>query len=483
MAQPPTNRIAGPASSQLAGRGKGGAVATVADQDDHAAPILLEFESPSATLLALPVPFRSRFVIWMIASMFFLMLAVAFTFPIDRVVTTMGKVVATESNVVVQPLETSIVRSINVQEGQLVHKGDLLAQLDPTFAASDAASEQAQAASLQAEVNRLQAEMDGKQYISDGTAAGQLEEMMFTQRHAEVTFKLENYNQQIGSLKAKLDQANSDIKSYTERLALATRVEAMRKELERLAVGSQLNTLAATDNRVEMSRDLDNARSALAGAQRDLDAQIAQRDGYLQEFRSQTGQQLGEEYRKLQDMRGNAEKAKLRRNLVELRADRDALVLSIAPISVGSVMASGDQFFTLVPTDSPLEINAIVDGRDAGFVHVGDPVTIKFQTFPYFTYGIARGQLREISPDSFHKPMDAADAVTKPRLQAEDAVGTFFYRAKITLDQMLLHDLPPDFHLTPGMPVQADVKVGTRTVIQYLLSRVIPATTEGMHEP
>ena len=48
---------------------------------------------------------------------------------------------------------------------------------------------------------------------------------------------------------------------------------------------------------------------------------------------------------------------------------------------------------------------------------------------------------------------------------------------------MLLHDLPPGFHLTPGMPVTADIKVGRRTPIQYLLSRVIPATTEGMHEP
>jgi HlyD family secretion protein len=481
MAQPPSNRITGPAPTPLAARPAGGGVATVADHGDVAAPILLEFESPSAALLALPVPFRSRFVIWMIASMFFAMLLVAFTYPIDRVVVTNGKVVATDPNVVVQPLEVSIVRSIKVEEGQLVKKGDLLAELDPTFAGSDAAAEQAQEASLQAEVNRLQAEMDGRPYVSDGSPQGQLEQMMFTQRHAEVTFKLENYNQQIGSLRAKIDQANSDIRSYSDRLVVATRVEAMRKELEKLQVGSQLNTLAATDNRVEMSRFLEAARAALAGAQRDLDAEIAERDGYLQQFRSDTGQLLGEEYRKLADMRGSAEKSRLRHNLVDLRADRDAIVLSIAPISVGSVMASGDQFFTLVPIDSPLEIESVVDGRDAGFVRLGDPVTIKFQTFPYFTYGIARGVLRVMSPDSFHKPMDDMDKVGKPR--SEEAAGTFFYRAKISLDKMMLHDLPPDFRLTPGMPVQADVKVGTRTVIQYLLSRVIPATTEGMHEP
>jgi HlyD family secretion protein len=481
MAQPPTNRITGPAPSSLAGRDAGGAVAAAADHDDAAAPILLEFESPSATLLALPVPFRSRFVIWLIASMFAVMVAIAFTYPIDRVVVTSGKVVATEPNVVVQPLETSIVRSIDVVEGQLVHKGDVLARLDPTFASSDAASTQLQAASLQAEVDRLRAEMDGRSYLSDGSPSGQLQAMMFTQRHAELTFKMENYRQKIDSLQAKVDQANSDIRSYTERLGLARVVEDKRKELERLQVGSQLNTLQATDNRVEIGRDLDAARAILAGAQRDLAAEIAERDGYLQEFESQTGQQLAEQERKLTDMRESANKATLRRNLVQLRADRDAIVLSVAPISVGSVMQSGDQFFTLVPIDSPLEIETVVDGRDAGFLRVGDSVTIKFQTFPYFAYGVARGLLREIGPDSFHKPMDDQDKVGKPR--AEEAAGTFFYRAKVSLDQMLLHDLPPGFHLTPGMPVQADVKVGTRTVVQYLLSRVIPATTEGMHEP
>ncbi len=477
MAQPPSNRITGP--TQFATRPAGGAVAV--DHGDAAAPILLEFESPSAALLALPVPFRSRFVIWMIASMFALMLLVAFTVPIDRVVVTSGKVVATAPNVVVQPLEVSIVRSIDVEEGQLVHKGDLLARLDPTFAQSDAVAEQQQASSLQAEVDRLRAEMEGRTYLSDGTQAGQLQAMMFTQRHSELTFKLDNYQQKIESLRAKVAQANSDIRSYTERLAVATKVEVMRKELERMQVGSQLNTLAASDNRVEMTRNLEGSKSILAGAQRDLDAEIAERDGFVQSFRNDTGTQLSEQDRKLSDMRGSADKSKLRHTLVELRADRDAVVLSIAPISVGSVMASGDQFFTLVPVDAPLEIETIVDGRDAGFVRLGDPVTIKFQTFPYTTYGVARGVLRVMGADSFHKPMDDMDKVSKPR--AEEAAGSFFYRAKVSIDQMLLHDLPPSFRMTPGMPVQADVKVGTRTAVQYLLSRVIPATTEGMHEP
>ena len=493
MAEPPAKRLTGPASSQLTARQSRGTVATV--NDDSVTPLLLEYESPSAALLALPVPFRSRFIIWIIASMFAAILTAAFTYPIDRIVTSYGKVVASDPNVVVQPLEISIVRSIDVKEGQLVHKGDVLARLDPTFTENDAASTVQQAQTLKAQVDRLQAELDGRTYVSDGTQASQLEAMMYTQRHAEFTYKMVNYQQQIDSLKAKLDQAKSDVASYTERLKVATLVEDKRRELEKLRVGSQLNTLAAVDNRMEMARSLEYARQTALGAEQDFDAKTSERDGYVQSWRNDTGTLLSQQQRTLFDMQDQADKNKLRHELVVLRADRDALVLSIAPISVGSVLQPADQFFTLVPVDSPLEIEALVDGQEAGFVDLGDPVTIKFQTFPYFTYGISRGTVKLMSADSFSQPMQSSSTMvqgmgtgqstvsSQPMSRTQAASGTFFYRARISIDQMLLHDLPASFHLTPGMPVQADIKVGRRTVIEYLLSRVIPPTTEGMHEP
>jgi len=231
------------------------------------------------------------------------------------------------------------------------------------------------------------------------------------------------------------------------------------------------------------------------GAKQDLDAKTSERDGYVQSWRNDTGTLLSQQQRTLFDMQDQADKNKLRHELVVLRADRDALVLSIAPISVGSVLQPADQFFTLVPVDSPLEIEALVDGQEAGFVDLGDPVTIKFQTFPYFTYGISRGTVKLMSADSFSQPMQSSSTMvqgmgtgqstvsSQPMSRTQAASGTFFYRARISIDQMLLHDLPASFHLTPGMPVQADIKVGRRTVIEYLLSRVIPPTTEGMHEP
>ena len=59
----------------------------------------------------------------------------------------------------------------------------------------------------------------------------------------------------------------------------------------------------------------------------------------------------------------------------------------------------------------------------------------------------------------------------------------FYFRARITIDRIDLRDTPEGFQLIPGMPVTADIKVGKRTVLEYLLSRVMPATSEGMREP
>ncbi len=457
------------------------ALAAIAGGNDPASRALLEFESPTVSLIARPIRVGIRNTIWTLALAMAVMLVIAGTIPIDRVVTTSGRVVPRSPNIVVQPLETSIIRSLDVREGEFVKKGQLLAQLDPTFVQADETNLAEQAASLSAEVARLKAEAAGKTYLSDGTSASNLEAEIFAQRHSEFTFKVENYDQQMDSAKAKVAQAASDIVSYTQRLAVARAVEQKRMELEKLQVGSELNTLAAQDNRVEMERSLADAQSQAAGATRDLAALRAQRGSYIQQYKADISTQLQTQTRKLAQAQQDLAKAKLRRQLVQLRADRDAVVLSIAPVSVGSVLQSGDEFVTLVPADAKLEVETILSGKDAGFVHDGQPVRIKFNSFPYYTYGTATGTVRVVSPDSFHAPNVVKGVIARPH--DTQPFGEVYYRVRIAIDQMHMRNLPQGFHLTPGMPVTADVKVGKRTALEFMLSRVIPATTEGMREP
>jgi HlyD family secretion protein len=459
------------------------AISTVVeDRNDPTLPVILEFQMPSTAITTAPVPRSARGIVWIIASMLIAVIGAMGLIPVDRVVTAKGVVVSQTPTLVLQPLEASIVRSIDVHEGQTVRAGQALARLDPTFATADVGALAAQVDSLQAQVSRMQAEIDGKPFTYAGLDPNlALQAAIYGQRRAEYDFKLENYTQKINGIISGIAKANSDAEGYRSRLEVATNVEKMRRDLERLQVGSRLNTLAAVDAREEMDRNLRAAQETAAAGQRDLAAQIAERDGYIQSWHADIADKLADAISKLSDARESLNKAQLRKQLVELRAESDAIVLTVAKVSVGSVLQSGQQFITLVPLDAPLEVEADIQGRDNGFIHVGDPVSIKFDTFPFIQYGLAYGTVRTISADSFNGVDDQRNptgAVPMPSNSNEP-----YYRTRVTIDRVDLHGTPKDFHVTPGMPVTADIKVGKRTVLQYLLGRALPVASEGMREP
>jgi HlyD family secretion protein len=324
---------------------------------------------PSTAITSAQVPRSARGILWVIASMLTAILLAMGLIPVDRVVTAQGRVVSRTPTLVLQALEAAIVRSIDVHEGQTVQAGQVLARLDPTFAAADVGALAAQVSSLQAQVTRLRAEAEEQPFVYTGNDQNlALQAAIFGQRQAEYTFKLENYTQKINGIVSGIAKANSDTAGFQGRLEVATSVEKMRKDLERLQVGSKLNTLAATDNRVEMERNLRSTVETASSGQGDLAALIAERSGYMQSWRADVSEKLADATGKLSDARESLNKAQLRKQLVELRAERDATVLTVAKLSVGSVLQSGQQFITLVPADAP-EVEAnILDATTASSV-------------------------------------------------------------------------------------------------------------------
>ncbi len=455
-----------------------------AGSDDHRLPMLLDFHSPTAALTVEPVLYAARPITWLVASLVGACFAAAALIPIDKVVSAQGRIVAVDSTSVVQPLETAIVRSIDVREGDRVSKGQILARLDPTFATADVGALRAQVASLQAEVDRLSAEAGNVEYRPTGTNPVEaLQGALFLQHTAERSFKNENYAQKINGLRNQIQRALSDVYGYAARLKVASEVEQKRVDLEKLKVGSVLNRLQATDSRLEVKRGLDNAAAQAEQAQRDLQALQAERDAYNQNWRGQVGQELTESSRKLSDATENLKKAELRRQLVELRATEDATVLTVAKVSPGSVMQSGEQLITLVPTGAALEAEINVAGADAGYIHPGDPTNLKLDTLPYTTYGTVEGVVRVVSADSFSTAPEDQQPKRGSQPVQPRPLGSSYYRARVTLDATHLHDIPSWFKLSPGMPLVADVKVGQRTLVGYLFSRVLPAFADGMREP
>jgi len=141
-------------------------ISTAGGREDPASvPSLLEFQSPTAAIIALPLPAMARGTIWAITSMWVCFMVIISLYPIEVVVTTVGKVASQDQPIVLSPVETSIVKKIFVNENEVVKKGDLLAQLDPTFPAADKASLEGDIKSLTAETSRLQAEIEKRPLV------------------------------------------------------------------------------------------------------------------------------------------------------------------------------------------------------------------------------------------------------------------------------------------------------------------------------
>lgn len=449
------------------------------NQASAAGSALVEFESPTGALVQMPMRPLARHMVLVVAALFAASLAAVAFIPVDKVVSGRGIVGAPNGTLVVQPLDTSIVRAINVVPGQQVRKGESLAELDATFAGSDLSTQREEVASLTAQIERLEAEIAGRPYVpvaSDPVKAQQA--ALFNEEIAERQAKLARFDAEIGELQAQLQRSQADVEIGTQRLGIASDLVNRRAELQRLQVGSVMDTMAANDSMDRVTQIVKEAQGAVAAGQRALDAKRRQRDAYDLGWRARNEAQLTLLQNRLAREQSALSKATLRQGLVSLRAEADATVLSVARVSVGSVLQSGAELITLVPNDAPLEVEAEVQGRDMGFVRQGQPVTIKFDALPFSQYGTAEGTVRAVSPASFTNRTDPA-AGSLPRMGDRDP----YYRIRVSIDHLALHDVPSSFHVMSGMPVVVDVKVGRRTVLDYMLVRVLTPLQDGMREP
>jgi hemolysin D len=451
---------------------------------DDTPPEMLEFYSPSIALQAVVPKLAARNAVLLIGTLVLMIILVAATFKMDRVVTANGKIVSLSPELVVQPLNAAIVKTIAVSAGDIVHKGQLLAQLDPTFAASDNVAAADQVDRYQTEIDRLNAENRQVPYRPSTLSAGALvQEGIFAQRASAREAELRYYRGQIDAQRALMVQADADVRQYAKETGVAA-------DVEHDLVGSRIDTLAAVSQRLEAERQVLTSVQQEENARQMVASLTGQLDNYNQQWFADVSQTITQDALQLATYRDQLEHAALNFKLIDLRAEQDATVLSVAPVSVGSVLQPGTTFFTLVPLNAPLEVDAQVTGDESGYVFTGQPVQIKFNSFPSTEFGMGSGSVRLISSDSFLTGTTQNAGGPASAGTTSNAVFTgvapnspFFYDTRITLDRLALKNVPKDTHIVPGMAVEADIKVGERTLLEYMTERLMPVVSEGMREP
>lgn len=436
-----------------------------------------QFQSDVAAIREAPEPRSAKMTVHVLASFVLAVLLIMVVARVDKVVSSVsGKMVTTEPAVVFQALDASIIKSIDVKEGQRVEKGQLLATLDPTFAASTVNQLKAQIDSFKTQIARDQAELAGGDLVfppNDDPDYGKYEKVqreLFDQQMAQYYAQVNSFDQKIELTEATINKYRNDEDRYKDEGGIAKQIEDMWSTLQVHGNGSLLSTLTATTAKLEALRNLEFDHNSVIENEHGLASQKADREAFIQQFRSTTSQDLVTQRNNLDTAVAQLEAAMKHQDLVRLTAPEPSIVWSIAKLSVGSVLTPGQTLLTLTPTRVPIEVEASVSTRDVGFVRPGDPVSIKIDAFNVAEHGTADGKVRWISEDAFTTDNNG------------NAVAPY-YKVRIAVTAMHLVDVPASLRLIPGMTLTADIKVGTRALGAYILGGMMHGTQQSMREP
>jgi hemolysin D len=421
-----------------------------------------------------PLP---RAVLYALVALFGLMLAWICVGRLDIVAAAHGKLVPQSFLKIVQPFEAGIVREILVREGAAVEEGQLLIRMDMRMSAADSKTLEAELHRKRLQLRRIAAELAGipmRQETQDPAD-------IFAQTKAQFHARRQAYLDTLGAEQAMLMKARHDLQGAAEIQGKLQKSVPIYKDQaqswDRLAKEGFAGRLLALERQrayLESEQDLKAQTQNVSS----LRALIAQTERRIAQITSNYRQQLQNEraeaesiYHKLQQ---DWDKQQHRHALLELKAPQGGIVKDLATHTPGTVVAPGTILLTLVPHDEPLVAEVWVVNRDAGVVQPEQKARIKIAPYPFQKFGMLDGIVRQVSADAQEKPEAGG---SQSRVMQEAA-----YRALITLSGSHLESHGRRLRLVPGMQVSAEIHLGTRTVLEYLLSPVQKVAHEAGRE-
>ncbi|CAK0777911.1 Membrane fusion protein (MFP) family protein [Azospirillaceae bacterium] len=423
-----------------------------------------------------PLPPSMRSTLYLVVGLMITALLWASLSSIDRVVVARGKLMTTADTIVVQPLETAVVRSLDVKIGQIVTKGSRLASLDPTFATAEISVNRARMQGAQAQFRRVEAELAGAEPILKGNLPEEEHQIrLFKERRQAFIARMKQYEETLSRMSALIYSNVSEQKILEKRLTSLIDIERSYEELFQRKAGSRLKFIESREQRLSVERDFNNAVNHATELEKERAVVISERDSFQTQWRQEAAQELVTAHREMKAAQELLTKAERKKELIDLVTPADAVVLEIAKRSLGSVVKEAEPFFTLVPLDAPLEAEARIESRDIGFVRSGDMARIKLDAFPYQKHGALDAVVRMISEDAFNR--DSKEST------ASDYGGESYYLTRFNFKSTTLSNVPTSTKLMPGMTLTAEIVVGKRSVISYFIYPLIRALDESIREP
>ena len=397
---------------------------------------------------------------------------------VDIIATAQGKIIPSGRVKQVQPLNKSVVKKIHVKEGQLVKQGEPLVELDRTITEADCAKLAQELSFLQQNFERQ--ELFAK-LLSDPLQSVSLPRIRALLPavqggggdHAQLLFqewgafrsRRESLEAQLKEKQAEMQSGRALIAQLEETLPIARRQYQAFSSLRRQDMVSDFDCMEKEKACIEQRQALAAQRARqlqLREALRDIGKEIQALDADtrrqalsgLQDTRRQL-QAVGQELAKAADL--NARQI--------LKAPVSGTVQQLAVSTVGGVVTEAQPLMLIVPRGEKLEAEVDLGNSDIGFVREGQAAQIKIDTFPFTRYGLVDARVTDVAKDAVHD--EKKGLIYKMRLRME--------RSTMTVDGR-------EVNLSPGMAVTAEVKTGTRRLIEYILSPLKKHAHESVRE-
>ncbi|KRR16773.1 hemolysin secretion protein D [Bradyrhizobium lablabi] len=411
---------------------------------------------------------------------------------VDIVATATGKIVPGGRTKLVQPFETGVVRAIHVRDGQTVKAGDVLIELDPTMTEADNERQKSDLVAAELDVARLRAALAEDPLAafrppqSASAAEVEMHRQFLISQRAEQNAKLAEIERQQGQKEAERATTSASVAKLQATIPVLQERVDIRKNLVDKALASKVVYLSEYQELVGLQQDLVLQQSRL----READAAVAllkeTREKTAAEFRRATYDALAKAEQKTASAAQEVIKAERRTKLQRLAAPVDGVVQQLAVHTVGGVVTPAQALAVVVPSQSQLEIEAMLSNRDIGFVHPGQKAEIKVDTFNFTRYGLLHGEVLSVSSDAItrdrqlgtsnDRALGAATNSSEPKGQELE------YAARVSLDRAAMQVDEKLVKLGPGMAVTVEIKTGSRTMMSYLLSPLARYKQESLRE-
>lgn len=409
---------------------------------------------------------------------------------VDTFAIVQGRLIPRGKVQVIESLVTGTVRMIHAQSGDVVQAGQLLVELDPTEHTAErtklsnglslAELTRARLRSMIAAVDAGQASTPVDFEVPDNASDELIALQKLRMRQSLAAFMAEqsSLGADIEQKKVELEKGDHTLEERRQLASLTLDRRTLFQELENRGVGIRSNTIDARQSEQEQRVLIASEEGRLAELRASVLSLEARRTERRHAYVDGLVEELVDAERTAEMLKQELAKAELLVRATTLRAPVSGTVQQLDINTVGEVVQSAQQLMIVVPTGTELEIEAMLQNKDKGFVREGQEARVKVDAFPFTQYGTLTGHVRQISNDATPFQVSTGDA--RDLLTASS--GPLVFPIRIRLSNSVIRSSGQNVQLTPGYAVTAEIKTGSKQIIEYLLDPILEAKDESFHE-